>query len=72
MSRIVRIDLLGGKNVPCHVCGNQWGMHWAANGGICAHAHCFSCIMEWIDEMNYIIEPRPGSNNQSQDQAIIR
>lgn len=56
MSKFVRIDLLGGKNMPCHDCGNQFGIHWAANGGLSPHPICFKCIMLWIDEENYVVD----------------
>lgn len=56
MSKFVRIDLLGGKNMPCHDCGNQFGIHWAANGGLSPHPICFKCLMEWIDEENFIVD----------------
>ena len=56
MTKFVRIDLLGGKNMPCHDCGNQFGIHWSFNTGLSPHPHCFKCIMEWLDEENLVVD----------------
>ena len=56
MTKFVRIDLLGGKNMPCYDCGNQFGIHWAFNNGLSPHPHCFKCIMLWIDEENFVVD----------------
>jgi hypothetical protein len=55
MNNLVRIDLLGGKNVPCHDCGNQFAIHIAVNTGLMQEPLCFKCIMEHLDEQNLIV-----------------
>lgn len=54
--KFARIDLLGGQNVDCEGCGNPFGIHWAFNGGLSPTPHCFRCIMEWLDEENYVVD----------------
>lgn len=56
MMATTRIDILGGKNVRCRDCDNQFGIHFAMNGGICISPLCFRCIMRYADEQNLVID----------------
>ena len=55
MNNLVRMDLLGGKNVPFE-CGNQFAIHIAVNTGLMQEPLCFKCIMAYLDEENLIVD----------------
>lgn len=56
MNNLVRVDLLGGKNMPCHDCGDKFGLHVAIASGLMKEPLCFKCIMLYLDEENLIID----------------
>ncbi len=56
MNNLVRIDLLGGINMPCHDCGDKFGLHIAIASGLMKEPLCFKCIMLYLDEENLIVD----------------